>query len=95
MMETRYRRFPACRAGANDHAYCVGSYIAKECDIISPRTGPTILEEAIKGPEYEVLYKCDCPGHIAGTCGNAQTDLFRRENGNAPARSMPKQGRLF
>jgi hypothetical protein len=43
-METRYPRFPACRAGANDHAYCTGAYIAKECDIVSPATGSAILE---------------------------------------------------
>jgi len=94
-METRYRRFTACQAGANDHAYCAGSYIAKERDIISPATGSTILEGPIKGDEYEVLYKCNCPGHLSGTCGSAQTDLFRSHNDNAPAPRIPRQGKLF
>src|SRR5690242_4526734 len=88
MMETHYRRFPACRAGANEHAYCAGSYITKERDIISPATGPTILEGPIRGSEYEVLYKCNCPGHATGACGSAQTDLFRRNRDDAPAPSI-------
>jgi hypothetical protein len=94
-METRYQRFPACRAGVNDHAYCTVSYIAKERDIVSPATGSTILEGPIKGDEYEVLYKCNCPGHLSGTCGRAQPNLFHPDRDNAPAPRIPKQGKLF
>ncbi|MBV8456434.1 MAG: hypothetical protein JO122_07440, partial [Acetobacteraceae bacterium] len=90
-----YRRFPACRAGANDHAYCAGFYIAKERDIVSPATGSTILEGPVKSDEYEVLYKCNCPGHLSGTCGSARTDLFHPNRDGAPVPSIPRQGKLF
>ena len=88
-LETRSIRMPACSARAADHAYCTGSYIARERDIITPAVGP------IKGPEYEVRYVCNCPGHRTGQCGSAQRDLFRQNEPEPTKPRQPIQGKLF
>jgi hypothetical protein len=94
-IETRFVRMPACSARADDHVYCAGSYIARERDIIAPAAGPTIQESPIKGPEYEVRYVCNCPGHRTGRCGSAQRDLFRQNEPEPTKPHKPIQGKLF
>ena len=94
-IETRFMRMAACSAHADDHAYCTGSYIARERDIIAPPVGPTIQEGPIKGPEYEVRYVCNCPGHRTGQCGSAQRVLFRENEPDPTDPHRPIQGKLF